>query len=98
MTFEQDFKPLEKQPSQAQDFSGEGIAGIMSFGGAVSRIAPLAANQNQADIAADMLMTDPSFKVSHQALYKKDAINAIYNGESEAIKEELAMDEEEIHI
>ena len=40
-------------------------------------------------------MPDPSFKAQHRSLYKKDTISPLYNGESEAIKEELAMDEED---
>ena len=42
-------------------------------------------------------MADPSFKAGHQALYKKDVVSALYNGKSEAIKEELALDEEDNH-
>ncbi len=38
---------------------------------------------------------DPSFKAQHRGLYKKDTTAALYSGEGEAIKEELAMDEED---
>ena len=70
----------------------------MSFGGAVFKLQSAVQQQAQVESgaatnAADII--EPSFKLQHQALYNKDLTQALYTGEGEAIKDEIAMDEED---